>query len=96
MSTNSIAAKLGVKSGSNLLMAAAAHLALVKSASTFTRQQILHEMKTASSYYKKTYGNNLTSYLRGAISGGTLIENAENAYALGATARANLEKKLAQ
>ncbi len=95
MTTNSVAAKLVVKSGADLLMAAAAHLALVKNMTTFTRQQILNEMKTASSYYKKSYGNNLTGYLNRANSAGTLIENAENAYALSASARASLEKKLA-
>lgn len=95
MTTNSIAAKLAVKSGSDLLVAAAAHLALVKSASTFTRQQILKEMKTATSYFKKSYSTNFTKYLKTITDAGTLIESAANAYALSAAKKADLEKKLA-
>ena len=95
MTTNSIAAKLGVKSGSDLLVAATAHLAIVKCAFTSSRQQILTEMKTATSYYKKSYSTNFTKYLKTVTDAGTLIENAANAYALSAKAKTDLEKKLA-
>ena len=53
MTTNTIAAKLDVKTGTDLALAACAHLALVKGADTFTRANILGEMKLASNYYKK-------------------------------------------
>jgi hypothetical protein len=95
MTTNSIAAKLSVKSGSDLLVAAATHLAIVKRASTFSRQQILKEMKTATSYYKKSYSTNFTKYLKTVTDAGTLIESAANAYALSAKAKTDQEKKLA-
>jgi hypothetical protein len=93
--TRSIAAKLGVKSGSELLIAAAAHLALVKGTETFTRQELLSEMQSATSYYKSSYSPNLTKYIKTALKKGLLAENGKNLYALTATARTDLEKKLA-
>jgi len=96
LTTNSIAAQLGAKSGSDLLLAGAAHLALVKKQEPFTRQQLLTEMKSATSYFNKNYTTNLSSYLKTAIQkDGPLSETAKNSYALTAAARANLEKKLA-
>ena len=52
MTTNSIAARLNVKKGPDLVLAACAHLSFVKGADTFERKNILAEMKTASNYYK--------------------------------------------
>lgn len=51
LTTGSIAAKIGAKSGSDLLLAAAGHLTLVKKIEPFSRQQLLNEMKTATAYY---------------------------------------------
>lgn len=96
LTTGSIAAKLGAKSGSDLLKAAAAHLALVKNEQAFSRQQLLSEMQDATSYYKKSYSPNLTKYIKTALQKeGFLSEIAKNSYALTAGARADLEKKLA-
>jgi hypothetical protein len=96
LTTGSIAAKLGAKSGSDLLAAAAAHLALVKNTEPFTRQQLLSEMQSATSYYKSSYSTNLTKYIKTALQkDGPLSETAKNSYALTAAARADLEKKLA-
>lgn len=60
MTTNTIAAKLGVKTGSDLVLAACAHLCLVKGADTFERKNILVEMQTASNYYKQIHSKNLS------------------------------------
>ena len=96
LTTNSIAAKLNAKSGSDLLKAAAAHLALVKKTEPFTRQQLLTEMKGATSYYQANYSTNLSSYIKTAIQkDGPLSENAANSFALKATARTSLEALLA-
>lgn len=96
LTTGSIAAKLGAMSGSDLLMAAAAHLALVKKTEPFTRKQLLTEMQSATSYYKSSYSTNLTKYIKTALQkDGPLSETAKNAYALTAAARSELEKKLA-
>jgi hypothetical protein len=95
LTTESIAAKLGAKSGSDLLKAAAAHLALVKNEQAFSRQQLLSEMQGATSFYKKSYSTNLTKYIKTLQKDGFLSEIAKNSYALTAGARAELEKKLA-
>jgi hypothetical protein len=96
LTTGGIAAKLGAKSGSDLLKAAAAYLALVKNAQTFSRQQLLSEMQSATSYYKKSYSTNLTKYIKTALQkDGFLSETAKNSYALTAGARADLERRLA-
>jgi len=96
LTTGSIAAKLAAKSGSDLLMAAAAHLALVKKTEPFTRQQLLTEMQSATSYYKTSYSANLSQYIKTALQkDGGLSENAKNSFALTAAVRGDLEKRLA-
>ncbi len=96
LTTNSIAAQLGSKSGSDLLLAAAAHLALVKNVEPFSRTQLLEAMKSATSYFNKNYATNLSSYIKTAIQkDGPLSETAKHSYALTASARKSLEQKLA-
>jgi len=96
LTTGSIAAKLNAKSGSDLLTAAAAHLAIVKGTMPFTRQQLLEEMQSATAYYKKNYSANLTKYIKKALQkDGPLSETSKNSYALKAAARKELEQKLA-
>lgn len=96
LTTGSIAGKLGCKSGSDLLLAAAAHLALVKKSEPFSRQKLLAEMQEATSYYKSSYSANLSKYIKTALlKDGPLSETAKNSFALKAASRADLEKKLA-
>ena len=54
MTTGAIAAKLAVKSGPELVLAAAAHLKLVKGYDAYSRHDLTKEMKTASAYHKAT------------------------------------------
>lgn len=96
LTTGSIAAKLSAKSGSDLLLAAAAHLALVSKKDTFSRQQLLTEMQSATQYYKTSYSANLSKYFKTALlKDGFLSETSKNSFALKAAARGELEKKLA-
>ena len=95
LTTGTIAARLKAKSGPTLLMAAAAHLTFVADKVTFSRQDLLSAMKSANSYYKKSYSNNLTKYLGGAVTEGKLRESATNAYALSADTKSELESQLA-
>ncbi len=95
LSTNSIAAKLGVKRGPDLAVAAAAHITLVRKTAVFSREELRKEMKGASSYYKATYGKNLTHTIR------TLLKTKFNEptsgnFALTAAAKKELRSKLAQ
>ena len=95
LTTGTIAARLKAKSGPALLLAAAAHLTLVAKKQTFSRQELLTEMKKATSYYRKSYSNNLSKYLSSAVTDGVLQETATNAYALSADTRSKLETQLA-
>jgi len=95
LTTGSIAAKIGAKSGSDLLLAAAGHLALVKKIEPFSRQQLLNEMKNATAYYKKNYSANLSGYIKAALKDGPLSETAKDSFAMTAKARSELEGKLA-
>lgn len=96
LTTGSIAAKLEAESGSDLLMAAAAHLAFVSKKESFSRQELLTEMQKAKSYYKTSYSANLSKYFKTALAkGGFLSETSSNSFALKAAARSDLEKKLA-
>jgi hypothetical protein len=95
LTTGTIAARLKSKSGPSLLLSAAAHLTFVANKETFSRQGLLAEMQNATSYYKKSYSNNLTKYIASAVTDGKLQESATNAYALSANTRSELETQLA-
>lgn len=96
LTTASIAAKLISTSGTDLLTAAAAHLALVAKKEPFSRQDLLTAMQSATSYYKSSYSGNLSKYIKMALQkDGGLSETGKNAYALTASARSTLEKQLA-
>ncbi len=95
-STASIAAKLGCKSGPDLLIAAGAHFTFSKGLETFTRKQLLSEMKTAKAYYRKSYRANLTSHLNGLVKAGKLNEPSNETYCLGVETRKSLEARLAK
>lgn len=94
LSTKSIAAKLSASSGQDIVIAATAHLALVKQQDVFSRQQILKEMQTASGYYKTSYGANLSGYLKTLLKNGTLTEPSTGNLSLSAKARKDLGGRL--
>lgn len=75
-------------------MAACAHLHLVKGHKKYERKNILAEMKTATSYYKKSYSDNLTATLKRLVKAGNLNEIGENTYALDANKLNDLESGL--
>ncbi len=94
--TGDIAARLGAKSGPDLILAATAHLSLVKGDQTFSRKAVHDEMRSAKQYYKKTYGPNLTKYLGALIRGGKLNEPTTGHYALPAAVQKDLAARLAR
>tara|TARA_R110000751_G_scaffold79953_5_gene161183 strand:+ start:1915 stop:2442 length:528 start_codon:yes stop_codon:yes gene_type:complete len=94
MTTNSIATKLNVKTGSDLIIAACAHLCLVKGHNTFTRKNILAEMQTASNFYTKSHVKNLSRYFKAVLTEGKLIERSQDNYALSSSEKSKLESTL--
>lgn len=94
MTTNTIAAKLNAKKGGDLILAACAHLALVKGADTYTRSNILAEMKLATNYYKTTMNKNLSASLKTLVKQSKLLETSTDTYALHASAKTTIETTL--
>lgn len=93
--TATFAAKLGGSSGPELAITAAARLRFALGSDTFTRSKLIEEMKTATSYYKRSYNNNLTKTLAVLVSNGKFIECAKDTYSLHANLIAELQAKLA-
>ncbi len=95
LTTNAIAGRLDAKTGPDLVLAACAHLHLVKGAETFHRKNILAEMRLANNYFKSSFASNLTSCLKTLVKDKKLIERTEDIYALDAKTVSELEKRLA-
>ncbi len=90
-----IAAKIGCKHGTDLVLAASAQLSLGAGQRSFSRAVLLGEMKTAAQYYQPVYGKNLSRYLRNLIKERQLNEPRPGHYALTAPARREIGKILA-
>lgn len=95
MSTNSLAAHLGASKGSELIIAAAAHLTFVAKRDTFTRQELLDEMKSATTYFTPNVRSNLSSMLDNLQKAKRLNQPRTGVFALGANERTSLEARLA-
>jgi len=95
-STNTIASHLGVNSGPELAMAAAAHLTFAAKKDTFSRKEILTEMKDATTYYNANMSSNLGKALDTLVKAKRLNQVKVGVYALSASERSTLEAKLAQ
>lgn len=95
LSVNSIAARLDVKTGPDLAMAACGYLTLVKGKERCSRAEVLATMKEASSYYKTSMGSNLSAHLGRLVKINRLNETASDTYALTANERTTIENSLA-
>jgi hypothetical protein len=94
LSTGSIASKLGCDSGTELALAAAAHLTLVRNVEVFSRKVLYEEMKTAKSYFKSNYSKNLSKIIK-TLMKTEINEPSTGNYALTAKSREELRSKLA-
>lgn len=92
--TATISARLAVKSGPELILAAAARLTFGLSKDSFSRKELLAEIQTAKQYYKKSYSANLSTYL-GQLVKSDLREVSKDQYALSAKKADELRKNLA-
>jgi hypothetical protein len=96
-STDTIANIIGANSGPALALAAAAHLHFVKKKQTFTRLEIVAEMRTATGHWKESYSGNMTSILNG-LKGSQkdqLRLISKDTFALSSKAKQELEGRLA-
>jgi hypothetical protein len=95
LSVNSIAARIGGASGPDLAIAASAYIAIMGHKDVFSRKEILEWMKSGTSYYKESYGKNLTTALSSLVKSKKLIERGRDTYALPAEHKNQLEARLA-
>ena len=93
--TTSIATKLRCKTGTDLVLAAAARLTFGEAQSQFSRQTLLEEMQSAPAYYSENYRKGLSKSLLTLQKNSKINEVSTNNYALTAKASAELESKLA-
>ena len=94
LTVNSIAAKIGGGSGTELILAACVRLTRDKH-TPIRRSDILAELKKATQYYKQTYTSNLGSYLKTLVQNHKLLEQSVDTYALSDNTLTELEAKLA-
>lgn len=94
--TATLAGKLGGNTGPKLAVAAAAHLQLVNGKETFSREELLTSMRSATHYYKSSFGANLTATIDRLVRAGTFNETSKGHFTLTASRqdalRANLEQ----
>ena len=95
LSTTDIAAKMGVKTGTELLMAAATYLHHVRGMEDFRRSDLLSEMKAAKAFYRTSHGSNLSKSLETLVKAGKLQNPSADTFAL-PYAEAEATKKLLQ
>jgi hypothetical protein len=93
LSVTTIAAKLGVKTGPDLVIATAAKLTRA-GVSSIPRQTLLEEMKQATGYYKTTHRSNLSNILISLVKEGKLQETQKDTYTLSAATKTEVEAKL--
>lgn len=96
LAMNTVAARLGVKSGPDLVMAAAAKIQLCEGKTTFARRELLKAMQEATNYYNAGMAKNLSNFLKTLTTGRRLNSLAENKMALAAVEIGSMKAKLAE
>lgn len=96
MTTDTIASRLGCKTGADLIIAACARLILVSKKTSANRKEILSEMQTATGHYKKSFAANLSKSLSSLVRGKKISEIAKDSYALTDAEKTDLRAKLAE
>jgi hypothetical protein len=82
LSTTDFAVKMGAKSGTDLVMAAAAYLHHTKGVEDLRRADLLTEMKAAKAFYRSSYGSNLSKSLETLTKSGRLQNPRAETYSL--------------
>lgn len=95
-STSTIASHLVVKTGPELIICAMAHLEIVQGKSSSTRNEILNEMKGATTYYNSGISSNMSKYLASLTKAKRINQISKDTYALGSTERKQVEAKVAE
>lgn len=89
------AANLKVQTGTDLIIATCAYITLENGKGTFSRKEVLDEMKEATSYFKANYTKNLSRYFDQLVKNGDLVITSSKLFALSANKKSALEQLLA-
>jgi hypothetical protein len=92
---NSVAQRIGIKTGADLAVAAAGYLQVVKGQPSFTRKELLETMRSATSHFTQTHRSNLSAILKGLI-GSKLNQTGTDLYSLKHQELIDLRAKLAE
>ncbi|MBI3125779.1 MAG: hypothetical protein HYZ10_15390 [Ignavibacteriales bacterium] len=82
LSTSIIASKTGVKNGPDLVMAAVGFIAIGLGKESFSRGEILDNMKSATTYYQKNFASNLTQSLNSLVKDKKLLHISGDNYSI--------------
>ena len=93
LSATTIAQRLKVTSGPELIMAAALHLTL-SGTENFTKKNIREKMRGATGYYKSSYAKNFDAYLTRLVKTGRISHSGGDSYSVPVTERENLVSAL--
>ena len=85
---------MNARTGSDLALAAAAKLTLADGRDRFNRRDLLAEMRSAGSFFRKTYASNFSNYLGTLLKDRKLIESSNGIFALEATTRNEMRREL--
>lgn len=96
LSIQSVCAHMKAKSGSEVAMAAAAHLQICEGKTSFTRKELLSGMQNANGYYNQAMSGNLTKILKGLIGSKRIMALSGEQMALSASELASAKAQLAQ
>ena len=95
-STSTIAAHLSAKSTTELAICALAKLEIVDGKAGVKQSDISREMRTATTYYKKSMSSNLKKSLKTLIKDNRVNHGASDTYSLSATEKTKLEDSIAK
>ena len=95
LAPNSVAAKLSVKTGSDLALAAAAAIQLGSSGEPFARADLLKTMRSAHHYFKANMAGNLSKILATLVKDGRINEISGDRYTLSAGELARMKTAIA-
>lgn len=93
--TSSIASKLGGNTAADLALAAAAHLQIVAGKDTFTRKELLEDMRGVPSRYKANMASNLTRTIETLVKTGRVHQIGNDSFSLSDPTMREIEGTLA-
>ncbi|WP_440982949.1 hypothetical protein [Shinella sumterensis] len=95
LTSNSVAARLDVKSGADLIICALATLEIFGGKAGVSKKEIQTEMKQAKSYFQAGHINNFGKNMATALKAKKINQLGADSYALSAAERRQLEARLA-